>query len=724
MNNPAIRDLLVMADQYYRAGDYQRAANIYEQVLSSEPTNNEGLFMMGVIFSTMKQFDKAEKFIKAAASQNTALSFFQYKVLGDVLRSKGNTEEAIESYKRAISLKPDFVEGMGNLASMFLAAGRLDEAAHYNHKVLALNPDYVLGLYNMGAIYELQGKFDDALKYYERALSLKPDITLALSGMGRMLQRANKPDQALEYFKKSIKITPTAEAFAHMGEILQETSRSEEAEEYYKTALSMKPNNTEYLNNLGGIYSRAERYKDAYLCYKQVLDLEPNNPGTLNNMASSLKAFSQMDEAIECHKKALKIRPAHAPTYTNLLLAMVYSSSVTAQELYDTAKEFGATVADPMLKNYKFKNTVMPGRKLKIGYVSPDFRAHSVNYFFEPLLKDHNRNDFEIYGYSNVEKSDPVTVRLQNEFDVWRDISSLSDDEAADQIYKDQIDILVDLAGHTGRNRLLVFARKPAPVQATWLGYPATTGVKAIDYRIVDIYAEPEGLTEHLSVEKLWRMPEIFCCYGGHPKNPTVIDHPPFEDNRYITFGCFNNFAKVTDSVLALWSEILRQVPDARLLLEIAGVDQFRNELMLRFERLGLPVDRLIVEQKRPENQYVLYNRIDIALDPFPCNGGTTSMDTMWMGVPMITLAGNSFVSRMGVTILTNAGIPEFIAYTKEEYIKKAVDLASNREVLAKIREGMRARVEKSPLMDQPRFARNMEQAYKAMWQAWIDDKK
>jgi protein O-GlcNAc transferase len=311
---------------------------------------------------------------------------------------------------------------------------------------------------------------------------------------------------------------------------------------------------------------------------------------------------------------------------------------------------------------------------------------------------------------------------LKKEFDHWRDIRRLDDDAAADLIEADQIDILVDLAGHTGGNRLLVFARKPAPVQVTWLGYPGTTGMKAMDYRISDNFAEPVGMTENLNVETLWRLPQIFCCYQGHESNPAVIDHPPADDNGYITFGCFNNFIKVTDPVLETWARILARVPDSRLLLEIRGLDgpQFRSDVETRLQRLGLPLERVILEPRKKVNQFVLYNKIDIVLDPFPCVGGTNSMDAVWMGVPFVTLAGEHFASRMGVTVLTNAGMPELIAKNMDEYVAVAVGLALDRQRLRDLRHNLRQKVENSPLMDAPAFTRNMEAAYREMWRRWV----
>jgi protein O-GlcNAc transferase len=344
-----------------------------------------------------------------------------------------------------------------------------------------------------------------------------------------------------------------------------------------------------------------------------------------------------------------------------------------------------------------------------------------VHYFFEPLLSLRDLGQFEIFVYSNTEMEDEVTERIKEKCDHWRDIRILNDDAVADLIERDRIDILMDISGHTGGNRLMVFARKPAPIQVTWLAYPATTGMQAVDYRITDSYAEPPGMTEQYNVEKLWRLPEIFCCYQPHENSPPVIDNPPFEDNGYITFGCFNNFAKVTDPVLETWAKIMAQVPNSRLMLEIPGINlpAFRANVEERLKRHGIPLERTVLERRIKSNQFVLYNEIDIALDPFPCVGGTTSMDTLWMGVPFVTLAGKHFGSRMGVTILTNAGLKELIAESSEEYIEIAVDLATDRARLETLRHNLREKVSDSPLMNQQAFTKNMENAYREMWRIY-----
>ena len=502
--------------------------------------------------------------------------------------------------------------------------------------------------------------------------------------------------------------------------ILIASGKFDDAKKICRAALDLMPDNAEFLIKLGAILLYHEEVEESLELFEHALKFEPNSPAIYGNMASALKKQGRIDESIACNMKAVALNPGDPAQYSNLLMTMIYAASVSPQELAAMARAFGKLV-EPLRRQRPLIRDKNPARKLRIGYVSPDFRDHPVNYFFEPLLMQHDRRQFEIFAYSNCSREDHVTARLKMACDHWRNITTLTDDAAADLIETDGIDVLVDLGGHSGGNRLLVFAHKPAPVQVTWLGYPATSGMKAMDYRITDNYAEPVGMTEHLNVETLWRLPGMFCCYQANENSPPVIDHPPFEDNGYITFGCFNNFAKATEPVLNTWARIMAQVPDSRLLLESAAFagPKFRETLLEKLNRQALPPERVILEPRTKENQFVLYNRIDVALDPFPCNGGTTSTDTLWMGVPLITLAGGHFASRMGATILTNAGLHELIAKDTDEYVRLAVDLAQDRNRLRSLRHNLRDRVAASPMMNQGAFARNMETAYREMWRKW-----
>ncbi len=684
----ACRRLLQQGMALHKSNQLAEAKKIYEQILLIDPAHADGLHLLGLTALGLGNHKEAEKLIREAIAINNI--FFYHSSLGNVLRMQNRIDDAVASFERALALKPDFPDALNNLALIFSKQKKINEAINLYKRALTADPNHVDTIVNLGLLLQEKGEIDSAIHLYNQALAIRPDTAEAHYNLGNALSEKGNKDAAIQAYMRAIAIRPYAEAHTNLATILNVRHLFYEAISHYKNALKFNPNSFDAYNNLGISY----------------------------------RSYGQLDESIKCFKKALEIKPDASLTYSNLLLAMVYASSVTPRELASTAAEYGTRYETPLLRTKAFANDKNPDRRLRIGYLSSDFYNHSVHYFFEFLPLLHDRKSFEIYAYANIEREDDVTRRMKKTFDHWRDIKKIDDDAVATLIESDKIDILIDMTGHTGENRLLVFARKPAPVQATWLGYPATTGLKSIDYRITDVYAEPKGLTENLNTETLWRLPEIFCCYQPGENSPDVINHPPFDDNGYITFGCFNNFAKVTDDVLETWAKIINRVKDSRLLLEIAGIEEsnFRSDVENRLERAGFSSKQVILEPRKKENQFVLYNKIDIALDPYPCNGGTTSMDTLWMGVPFVTLAGEHFVSRMGVTILTNAGLPELIAGNCDEYIKVAVQLSQDRDRLRKMRHNLREKVAKSAIMNQEKFTRNMEVSYRGMWHQWLQD--
>jgi protein O-GlcNAc transferase len=750
-----IHNIFSDALRHHQAGRLAEAEPLYRQILMIDPQHADTLHLLGVMAHQVGRLDVAVELIgkaiqlkndvpafhnnlgttlqdqgkldDAAASYKRALAlnpdYAEAHInLGNAYKEQNNFDDAIVHYRRALALKPDFAETHNNLGTVLKTLEKFDEAIECYRRAIALKPDYAEAYNNLGNVFWLQGNLDEALTHYQRAIDLNPDYPETHNSMGTILKFRGRFEEALASYQHAIVLRPDyAEAYFNMGSLLMERRQYSDAIKCFLRAIALKPDYAEAHINLGQSYRAEDKIDDAITEFKSALAIKPDSIEALGSLGSANMVHGKIDEGMEYFRQAIAINPNSVMIYNNLLFAMIYAASVSPQQLAALSREFGEKLADPLLRQRPLIRNPDPERKLRIGYVSPDFRQHAVNYFFESLLRLHDRQKFEIFAYSGVNHEDAVTARLKQKFDHWRNILTLNDDEAADLIETDEIDILVDLAGHTGGSRLPVFARKPAPVQVTWLGYPATTGMKAIDYRITDVHAEPPGMTEHLNAETLWRLPEIFCCYQAHENGPNVIDHPPFDDNGYITFGCFNNFTKVTDVVMETWARILAQVPESRLLLEIRGLDspQFRAVTESRMRNSGLPLDRIILEPRKKANQFVLSNRIDLALDPFPCNGGTTSMDTLWMGVPFVTLAGEHFVSRMGVTILTNAGMPELIAKNTDEYVELAVKLGLDRDRLRGLRHNLRQKVAASPLMNQVTFARNMEAAYREMWRKW-----
>lgn len=653
------KQLYNQAVALYKGKKLAESEKVFREILTANPHHADSLHMMAVIGIDVQRYDVAEGLIHMAINENKDSADY-YFTLGNLLLKKGKLQEALQSYQKSININPQHIDAL-------LSIGRICR--------------------DQGATFRNNGMYE----------------------------------VAFHHFSMVSKIGPNEEAYSNMGYIYFQTGRYREAIGISKECIKHFPRFARAYDNVAVCYDFLGEFEEAYYYSQKAVDLNPNSANIYANMATTLKNLGRLEESIAALKKSLELEPNKPWVFSNLILTMLYAASVTPEELAKTSREFGERIANPLIRKRPFSNDRTPDRKLRIGYVSADFRNHAVNYFLSPIYL-HDKENFELYAYSKVEVEDQVTAKLKNNFDHWRDIKHIGDDAAADLIEKDKIDILVDLAGHTANNGLMIFARKPAPIQVTWLGYTATTGMKAMDYRITDVYAEPAGLTEHLNTETLWRLPNIFCAYTPHDNSPDVIDHPPFEDNGYITFGCFNNFTKVTDPVIETWAKIMEQVPNSRLMLEIAGIqsDKIRKEIEDRLAKYGLPMERVILEPRRPENQYKLYNKIDIALDPFPTVGGTTSMDTIWMGVPFVTLAGGHFGSRMGVSILTNVGLSDLIAQNVDEYISIATSLALNLDKLHGIRSGLREKMTTSPLMDQKRFAQNMETAYREMWHKWL----
>ncbi len=435
----------------------------------------------------------------------------------------------------------------------------------------------------------------------------------------------------------------------------------------------------------------------------------------------SLQALGRLDEAIEHHRRAVQCDQSASGPHSNLLYALNYHPGYGPQALFDEHRAWGQRHADPhSAARPPHTNDRSPDRRLRVGYVSPHFCAHAVNFFVEPILSAHDHARFEVFCYSDVADEDDTTARLRGYADHWRSTHGLSDNQLEAHIRDDAIDLLVDLTGHIGGGkRMLVFARKPAPIQVTYIGYQNTTGMAAMDYRLTDTYCDPPGTTESLHTEQLVRLPTTFFCYLPSADAPLVVPAPAATAG-YVTFGSVNNFAKVTPQVLATWAEILRHVPDSRLVIRADMTDSLRTRLVELFAEQGIDERRLELVNRLPRPQYLrLIERLDIALDPFPFNGHTTTCDCLWQGVPVVTLSGQTYVSRFGGSGLATLGMHELIATTREQYVETAVTLAGDIGRLEHYRATLRERMAASPLLDFSTFTRKLETAYRQVWTAW-----
>ncbi len=442
------------------------------------------------------------------------------------------------------------------------------------------------------------------------------------------------------------------------------------------------------------------------------------------NLGNALKDQGQLDDAMAAYRQAMNLKPDDGRYHSNLIVAMLYHPGYDQRAIGEECRRWYERYAEPYARSIApHTNTPDPGRHLRIGYVSPEFRSHVDGWLMAPLLANHDHRDFEIFCYAGVARPDALTEELRGHTDVWRDTVGLSDQQVADLVRDDRIDILVDLKLHTGGNRLLVFARKPAPVQVCWLGYPGTTGLPTIDYRLTDPYLDPPGLFDAFYAEKSVRLPDTFWCYQPPPGVPPVNPLPARQTGS-ITFGCLNSFCKVNDGCLSLWAGVLRAVPGSRLLLR-APRGQARDQVFRLLGRQGIVAGRIDFVETQPRTEYLkLYHRIDLGLDPLPYNGHTTSLDAFWMGVPTLTLMGPTVVGRAGWSQLCNLGLQELAAETPEQFVAIAAQLAGDLPRLEELRGTLRQRMSDSPLTDGPRFARNVEQAYRAMWGRWCEGRR
>ncbi len=567
------------------------------------------------------------------------------------------------------------------------------------------------------------GDLDSAAQAYRDILSVFPDHAGALHLLGVINGQLGDHWAALDLIRRALKHDcRSPEAHHNLGFNLERLGDFAQASESYRRALAIKPDYLEARNNLGNVLGELGRWSEAIEQYQRILSFEPDHAPAYNNLGNALLNQRRIGEAIEAYRRTLELNPAHSAAHSNLLFARNHDPDADAEQLF-AEHESWATVHAPPIESLAadHASTRQADRRLRIGYVSGDFWQHAASAFFEALLENHDRRRVEIFCYSNHYRVDEVTRRLQEKSDHWAAIMSESDALAADRIRHDKIDILVDLSGHTARNRLKLFALKPAPLQVTWLGYPNTTGLRAIDYRVTDGVADPHGRADRLHTERLARLNRCFLCYHPPDDAPAVGPIPARTAGR-VTFGSFNNLTKLTSGVVRLWSGILSLVSGSRLFLKARQMADERiwEELIAQFFAQGIMADRLwlcptIVSRTE---HLAAYSRVDIGLDTFPYNGTTTTCEALWMGVPVVSLEGSCHAGRVGSSLLKAAGLDELIVLDEESYVRRAAGLAQDQNGLARFRAGVREQMRRSELCDGPAFAAAMENVFREMWLA------
>lgn len=510
-------------------------------------------------------------------------------------------------------------------------------------------------------------------------------------------------------------------AWSLLARIALDDNQPERALEYYAHILAAHPDDPEHLIYASEVNRRAGHFARALELSERALTLRPQDGRAWQVRASALEEFDRLDEALDCLRHQLALNPDDVDVHSNLLFLLSRADLLPPQQVAAEYRRWGELYADPLSAvAAPHANSPEPNRLLRIGYVSADFRRHAMAYFVEPFLAHHDRHSVRAYCYSNCARPDDVTQRLRGFAHEWRDIAALADDQAAQLIRDDGIDILVDLSGHTGGNRLLLFARRPAPVQMTWLGYSwGGTGMAAMDYRITDHYADPEGVADGHYREQLLRLPHTKWCYLPPAAMPSC-NALPAQSRGYVTFGSFCSFPRISNEMMRAWAQLLLRLPGARLRMIGAPGDESLDRMLEIFDAAGVYADRLDLVGRLPLEGYLQqYRQVDVALDPFPCNGGTTTCESLWMGVPVVSRSGRSGASRSSMSLLANAGLTRLVAGSWEGYVDIALGLAADLPALAQLRATLRERLRASPLLDAEGFTRDLEARYRDAWHRW-----
>lgn len=702
------------------------AEALARRVLARNAQDVDGLNLLGHVAIRAGHRDPGLDLIRravAAAPKRADLHFG----LGQALQAAGKPAEAEAAYAAGLKLDPNAAAAHNDRGLILLALKRPAEAEAAFRHAYRLAPAEGAGiLYNLGNALAAQSEHEKAIAEFAKAIALRPGIAVAHNNLGLSLLAIERHDEALAAFDEALRLAPAnSGALVNSVKVLLVLGRAAEAEARAKEAIGLAPADPEAHFMLGLIHYNQNRKTEAEAAFRKSIALNPGAIESLSLLSNILRDSGRVGEAIQILRAATARRPDLPIIHSNLLLGLNYASDANAAEVFAEHRRWAERHSDPLTRAAPALPARSAGRDrplrvgpLRVGYVSPDFRTHSVSYFFEPLLTHHDPARIKTFCYADVAKPDATTDRLRALARHWRFTNKLSDERLAAAIRADDIDILVDLAGHTAGNRLLTFARRPAPVQVSWLGYPNTTGMQAMDYRITDAIADPPGDADRFHTEKLIRLENGFLCYRPPDDGPEVGPLPALSAG-HVTFGSFNNLAKLTRQGIACWAAILNSVPGARLVLKAgpfidAGVaDRIRGA----FAGQGVAADRLdlVAWDATTRDHLARYGQVDICLDPFPYNGTTTTCEALWMGVPVVTLCGDRHAARVGASILTRVGQDDLVASGIDDYVAKAVSLAGNLDRLATLRSALRGRVGASSLCDGTGFARSVETVFRSI---------
>lgn len=723
--DPAKEDadrLIAAGNRSEDGGDPRSACGHYRKAVKIAPDYAKAHLNLGIGLAATGDSEGAVQSYRAALAIDPGSAPANYN-LATLLYARGELQDAANLLRRALESKPEFPEAHVALSNVYDSQGDLAAAAASLEAALRQRPDYAGALYNYGILLKKMGRPLEAETALRQAIAIEPDNADACYELATLLHVRGALGEAEGLFRSTLERRPDhMEAYAALFHLHDAQGNFAAAASTLEGALKQRPDWVEALNNYGGMLKKLRRLTEAEAAYRRAIALDPAFLSGYRGLGGILLAQSRIADALEVFRSGREFDPEGFDLERAELFALNFIEDMSSDEIFARHRAFGERLESMYPRRTEpFRNDRDPERRLRVGYVSVDFYRHPVALFAIPLLEQHDRSVCEIYGYSGGTTQDGVTRQLQSLIDAWRDAASMSDVELVEAIARDEIDILVDLTGHAGDFRPGVFARQAAPVQVTWLGYPNTTGTTRIQYRLADNTTDPPGYADRYHSEALVRLPHSQWCYRPFVSVDRA-ETPPMTRNGFVTFGSFNEFTKLSPSILRLWTEILSRLPDARFAIARVSDGPAKEGLIRDLERAGIASDRIsFLPVVALEEYYRRFGTVDIALDSAPYSGCTTTCDTLWMGVPVLTIPGPLSASRSSASILTTLGLTEWIASTPEDYVRLAVKFAGDEANVTMLRESLRTRMLASPLMDEPRFARDVEVAYRRMWRAWCE---
>lgn len=707
---------------FLATGDLENAARCYRQALEIDFNFVNAHVSLGYVYMALAEHDKAEPHLDHALrlAPDNADAYYMSGALANVL---GRTAIAIERLTKAIELNPQLEAAYADLCQTLKNGDRREEAKETIRKGLQVAPQRADFHFLLARLCDEDQDTEQAIQHIQNVIKITPENAEAYNMLAGIYKNRGLLDVAIENYKKALAIAPDyVEAHNNLGNAYKAQNRLSLAIASYRAALAFKSDSPEIYNNLALAYRDQGELDMAIDCCKQALHLRSDLPAAHSTLGLALQSQGLLGQAVQSYRTALALAPDDDILHSNLLFALSIDPACSPSDYLAHVRHFGSRVSERANPYIAWLPAALPAdaSRLRIGLSSGDMRNHPVGYFLENLLAHLPRKRFELIAYSMTPQEDDLTARIKPYFAQWRSVIGLSDEAVATTIYKDGISILIDLAGHTAHNRLPVFAWRPAPLQVSWLGYWASTGVPAIDYLLTDPYSSPKS--QHINfTETLWPLPETRLCFTPpSAKDAFPLTSAPGSINGHITFGSFQNIVKLTDEVLATWGRIFKLLPDARLRLQNRQMNSHagRQEILRRLSAVGIPCERVSLHGAVSRDQYlVAHSEVDIILDTFPYTGGTTTCEALWMGVPTLTLAGDTLLSRQSASMLACVGLHDWIAKDTQEYVDKALLHATDVEKLDQLRSELREKALASPLFDAPRFARALEEALHGMWQ-------